>query len=128
MTQKIVEAFVWGLASGLVGVVYRHIIAKEEFFNRWWRYGAKYEGRWFFKPLWSCAHCFAGQLALWSYTGLTIVPAVIRDVRRFGYIHVKYSWAYAQTGFAFLFLLIVAVAVAVFVAKVVSFIFERQKI
>lgn len=53
---------------GLFAVVYRHILAYEEILNWWFRFGSRYEGRWFWKPIWGCELCIAGQIAFWTYT------------------------------------------------------------
>lgn len=119
MTKLIFEALAWGLASGIVGAVYRGILANEESFNRWWRFGARFEGKWFFKPVWSCGHCTAGQFALWTYIFLKILPAllnrpaVMRSARE--------AWFYiAATGIA-LFCLIIAISTAILSAKVLTY-------
>lgn len=52
---------------GLFAVVYKHILAYEDILNWWFRFGSKFEGRWFWKPIWGCELCIAGQIALWSY-------------------------------------------------------------
>lgn len=67
MITHILTALLWGASCGLIGAVYRSVLAYEEPFSAWWRFGARYEHRWFFRPVWACEKCFAGQLALWSY-------------------------------------------------------------
>jgi hypothetical protein len=54
---------------GLFAVVYKHILAYEEILNWWFRFGSRFEGRWFWKPIWGCELCISGQIALWSYVG-----------------------------------------------------------
>lgn len=57
----------WPLMLGITAVIYRNFLAYEEVLNWWFRFGAKYEKRWFHKPIWGCVFCFGGQLALWVY-------------------------------------------------------------
>lgn len=52
---------------GLFAVVYRHILAYEPVLNWWFVWGARFEDKWFYKPIWGCELCISGQLALWSY-------------------------------------------------------------
>lgn len=52
---------------GLFAVVYRHILAYEPVLNWWFRFGARFEERWFYKPIWGCELCISGQIALWTY-------------------------------------------------------------
>lgn len=47
--------------------VYKNILAHEEVLNFWFRYGAKFQDKWFWKPVWGCELCIAGQWALWYY-------------------------------------------------------------
>lgn len=64
---EFLSGFLLGIACGVIALVYRNVIAYEEPFSAWWRFGSRFENRWFFKPVWACAKCFAGQLALWIY-------------------------------------------------------------
>lgn len=59
--------FVWSLLLGITAVIYKNFLAHEEVLNWWFRFGDKYEGRWFYKPIWGCVYCISGQLALWFY-------------------------------------------------------------
>lgn len=52
---------------GLFAVVYRHILAYEEILNWWFRFGSRFEQRWFYKPVWGCELCISGQIAFWTY-------------------------------------------------------------
>jgi hypothetical protein len=53
MTKLLIEALIWGLCCGIVATAYRAVLAYEDYFTKWWQFGARYEGRWFFKPVWS---------------------------------------------------------------------------
>ena len=52
---------------GHLAVLYRRILAHEEILNWWFRFGSRFEGRWFWKPVWGCHLCISGQMALWTY-------------------------------------------------------------
>jgi hypothetical protein len=61
------EALAMAGAIGIIAVVYIHILSLENILNWWFRWGNRFERRWFFRPLWGCEKCFAGQVALWLY-------------------------------------------------------------
>lgn len=123
MTNLIFQALAWGLASGIVGATYRGILANEETFNAWWRFGARFEGRWFFKPLWGCGHCAAGQFSLWTYFLLKIIPAVSQR----GYFKgsAPGTWFYIAAPLTGLFCLIIAISTAILVAKILGHFLEK---
>ena len=51
----------------LFAYVYREILAEQPVLNWWFRWGIRFEKRWFWKPIWGCSLCISGQLALWIY-------------------------------------------------------------
>ena len=57
----------FALIIGITGVIYRMILAYEPILNWWFMFGLRYEKRWFYKPVFGCEFCFAGQIAFWSY-------------------------------------------------------------
>lgn len=57
----------WALIIAVVAYVYREFLAYEPVLNWWFKFGLRFENRWFYKPIWGCQMCFAGQLALWIY-------------------------------------------------------------
>jgi hypothetical protein len=57
----------YSILIALLAVVYRLILAHEPVLNWWFRWGLRYEKRWFWKPVWGCELCFAGQVALPKY-------------------------------------------------------------
>ena len=59
---------VWALIIAVVAYVYREILAYEDVLNWWFKFGLRFEGKWFYKPVWGCQLCFSGQVALWIYT------------------------------------------------------------
>ena len=58
----------WALIIAIVAYVYREILAYEDVLNWWFKFGLRFEGKWFYKPVWGCQLCFSGQVALWIYT------------------------------------------------------------
>jgi hypothetical protein len=43
-----------GIASGISGAIYRFVLNQEPVLNFWFRFGDKYEGKWFYPPIWGC--------------------------------------------------------------------------
>lgn len=43
------------------------ILVEEDIMAWWFKFGLKYRERWFYKPIWGCHRCWAGQVAFWSY-------------------------------------------------------------
>lgn len=126
MLKFLIEALTWGLACGMTGAAYIGIMAREEIFNAWWRFGARFEGRWFFKPVWSCSHCFAGQFALWSFLLLRIVPAPL--IKPPVFEHDGDALAYLlRLTVGGLFGLIIAISAAIVSAKILTW-FIQEKI
>jgi|SRR5699024_2911129 len=50
-----------------MAVIYVLVIAHEDVLNWWFRFGSRFEGKWFWKPIWGCYLCVSGQIALWTY-------------------------------------------------------------
>lgn len=69
-------SLLFGAVCGIIGAVYRFVLAYEWILNWWFRFGGRFESKWFYRPLWGCAKCFAGQLAVWLWFLLEILPAV----------------------------------------------------
>lgn len=59
--------FLYTALLGIAAVIYRSFLAYEEVLNWWFTFGSRYEGKWFYKPIWGCVYCISGQLAAWSY-------------------------------------------------------------
>lgn len=55
------------IAIAIIAIVYRRILAYEPILNWWFKLGMKFSNYFFYKPIWGCEKCFAGQLALWTY-------------------------------------------------------------
>ena len=58
---------IWAFFIAIIAYVYREFLAHEEILNWWFKFGLKFEKRFFYKPIWGCQMCFAGQMALWIY-------------------------------------------------------------
>jgi hypothetical protein len=61
------EALAFAGAVALITYVYKGLLFRELVLHWWLRFGERYERKWFFKPIWGCYKCIAGQLALWGY-------------------------------------------------------------
>ena len=61
------ELIIFSAVFALIAVVYIKILSYEEVLNWWFKFGLKFENKWFWKPIWGCHLCFSGQLALWTY-------------------------------------------------------------
>lgn len=70
--------FIYSFLLAVTAYIYRNFLADEPILNWWFKIGDKYHGRWFYKPIWGCEFCFAGQLALWTYL-LNVLFSVILD-------------------------------------------------
>ena len=61
------ELFITSVLIAVISVVYIKILSHEEVLNWWFRFGLKFEKKWFWRPIWGCHLCFSGQVALWTY-------------------------------------------------------------
>lgn len=48
-------------------VCYKLVLAHQEVLSWWFQFGARFHNKWFYKPVWGCELCFAGQVAAWTY-------------------------------------------------------------
>jgi hypothetical protein len=78
---NILTAMLVGVAFSIVSVVIHCLINNEPIGNWWFKLGSKLgiklvDGveveRWFYRPIWGCEKCFAGQLTLWLYPSVII--------------------------------------------------------
>jgi len=67
MLLEFFKALALAGAVAVTAVVYKEILFREPILNWWLRFGERWERRWFFKPIWGCHKCIAGQAALWLY-------------------------------------------------------------
>lgn len=51
----------------IIAFVYRVILSREKILNWWFKFGLRFENRFFYRPIWGCEKCFAGQLAFWIF-------------------------------------------------------------
>lgn len=61
------EIFIYAIVYAIIANVYISILSKEPILNWWFRFGLRFEDRFFWKPLFGCEKCFSGQLAFWIY-------------------------------------------------------------
>lgn len=59
--------FLIGIFIALMTVSYREILAYEPVLNWWFKFGSKFEDKFFYAPIWGCVKCISGQIALWFY-------------------------------------------------------------
>ena len=57
----------WAVVFAVIAFVYREILSREKILNWWFKFGLKFEKRFFYRPIWGCEKCFAGQTALWIF-------------------------------------------------------------
>lgn len=67
MLSILINGLSLAVISGIIGTIYTGVLPYEDFFSFWWKFGNRFEGKWFFRPFWVCAKCFSGQFAAWYY-------------------------------------------------------------
>jgi hypothetical protein len=79
--------------TGIASIVYMDILGTEIILNWWFRVGARFEKKWFFKPVWGCQKCFAGQLCLWLGLAFNFSP-ILRSFTGFfapGWLNIPFA-------------------------------------
>lgn len=115
ITKFFIDSLELGFACALFSVNLIVILAHEPIANWWFRFGQRvgvkivkhgeFEQeveRWFYKPIWGCEKCFAGQLALWLY--------------------LRFNWQQYS-----LFYHLLTIALAITFAVIISFIINQIK-
>lgn len=74
MINSFLEIYFIAISAGLIAAIYKGILAYEPVLNWWFRFGNKYEGKWFFPPIWGCIRCISGQMGLWAFIFLKVIP------------------------------------------------------
>lgn len=67
LSVMLLTAMVLGISAGIVAAVYRCVLAYEPVLNWWFKFGARFEGRKWYPPIWGCLTCISGQMGLWFY-------------------------------------------------------------
>lgn len=67
MLYFLLQILLFSILIGITAAIYHGVLAYSPVLNWWFRFGAKFEKKWFFDPVWGCVKCIAGQMALWSY-------------------------------------------------------------
>jgi hypothetical protein len=114
MTPFLIEALFYALASGICAAVYRGVLAYEPVLQWWFKFGNRFEGKWFFAPIWGCIRCISGQIALWAYVLTAIVPAILIETGRFATLRPPAVY-FTANPVAYLGGLIIAICGGVFV-------------
>lgn len=117
MLRFFIESFLFATAAGISAAVYIKILAYEPPLNWWFRIGQRYEDRWFYPPIWGCVKCIAGQIALWSYLLIEVIPSITVETGAFSPIWYP-SLADAGNPFAFLFGLVFTICGAILVGMI----------
>jgi len=117
MVTFFLETMLLAVCAGVSAAVYRQVLAHEPVLNWWFMIGQKYEKRWFFPAIWGCVKCIAGQIALWSYMFLEVIPSVAPGV--FGTAYLLYpALHHTSNPAAYFFGMITAICGAILVAMV----------
>ena len=67
MLNDMSTLILYGFLIAVFAVSYRLVLAYEPILNWWFRFGLNYSSRFFYRPIWGCEKCFAGQIAFWTY-------------------------------------------------------------
>lgn len=119
MLSIFIDALLISFMAALIAVVYKEIIGYEDFFNFWWRFGSRYEDRWFYAPIWGCSKCLAGELSFVAYVLVKISFVLPRHLTISGLsVHLQ---GYSLFGHIF------AVAAAIYFTFIVTSIFQKTK-
>ena len=62
-----IHLFIYAFIIAIIAIVYKKILSHEPVLNWFFRWGLRFERRLFYKPIWGCEKCFAGQAAFWTY-------------------------------------------------------------
>lgn len=114
----IATSIIFGIAAGIMGGIYRCILAYEPVLNWWFKFGERFEKKFFYPAVWGCQKCISGQICLWFYLVIVILP---RIVRHWGQISMIRAWdmEMAAAGLGLLFGLILAVSVAIYAGELI---------
>jgi hypothetical protein len=124
MITSILSAILLGLSAAIISVAMIVVMPHEMILNWWFVFGQavgmrKVNGRqverWFFRPVWGCEKCFAGQIVLWSYL---ITHTTIRRGDPFG-LCCGCWWIYPSNDYS-LFCHILAICSGVIMAVILS--------
>lgn len=59
------EIIIYAVLIGVAASVYKNVLLYEDVLKWWVKIGQKRKEKFYYKPLWGCDKCFAGQLCLW---------------------------------------------------------------
>lgn len=62
------DLFIYSVLIAVIAVIYKKFLSQEPILNWWFKIGDRFYKRWFYAPIWGCEFCFAGQLALWTFS------------------------------------------------------------
>lgn len=123
LVKIFLDGLILSVMSGMIGSVYIGVLSQEPAFSFWWEFGARFENRWFFKPIWSCEKCFSGQFCLWFYLFRSLSVQKIDSLPRF----LPFPWLKISfTDFSLLGL-IFSISAAILFASVFTKILNKTK-
>ncbi len=76
ITNMFFESIITAIVAAVISCTLIVTIPNERIVNWWFRFGNRIGvrlkngmevERWFYKPIWGCEKCFAGQLSMWIY-------------------------------------------------------------
>ena len=47
----------WAVVFAVIAFVYREILSREKILNWWFKFGLRFEKRFFYRPIWGCEKC-----------------------------------------------------------------------
>lgn len=124
--QTLLFSLLVGFICGMIGAVYRFVLAYEKILNWWFKFGDRYERKWFHRPVWGCSKCFAGQLAGWFWLIFEILPAILRHSRHLERLN-DFPIHYAQTGGALVLGWLSSICCAIVTALFIGSYLEDKK-
>lgn len=113
----LLEALLFSASAGIIAAIYRQVLAYEPILTWWFAFGNRFENKWFFAPVWGCVKCISGQLALWFYSFIVILPAVALRGGR-GFTFFPYTGSSVVSVALGLFGLLIAICGAILTAMV----------
>ena len=96
------ETLAFAGVMALIAFVYREILLREPVLHWFLLFGLRYENRWFFKPIWGCHKCIAGQLTFWFYLAWRIPIELSPETAAYNRIITNNVHLYHLTGYSFI--------------------------
>lgn len=115
----------YALLIAITAVIYRRFLAHEEIMSWWFRFGDRYFRKWFFyKAIWGCEYCFAGQLALWTYLLNALSRVILPEYREISRFIISVIPEYHLENWS-LFGGVIFVCLTIFLVGVINFVYTK---